>query len=65
MHNHSVPTLINSDAMHAAAMRLDYALLSAALAQRCAVRSWLARDGETEQLSDHYPLLTELECEDW
>ena len=62
--NHSVPTQINTDAMHAAAMRLDYALINDVLAQQCAVRSWLVRDADTERLSDHYPLLTDLECED-
>ena len=36
LHNHSVPTWINADAMHAAPMRLDYALLNAPLASRCA-----------------------------
>ena len=60
--NHSVPTLINADAMHAAAMRLDYALVNRPLAEHCAIRSWLARDAETELLSDHYPLLTEIDC---
>ena len=65
LHNHSVPTLVNTDVMHAAQMRLDYALLSPALARRCSVRSWLARDEQTERLSDHYPLLTELDCDDW
>ena len=61
--NHSVPTLINEDAMHATAMRLDYAMLNAPLAERCVVSSWLTRDAETERLSDHYPLLTDLDCE--
>jgi len=51
--------------MHAAAMRLDYAMANRVLAERCVVRSALARDAETERLSDHYPLLTDLECEDW
>ena len=63
--NHSVPTLINADSMHAAAMRLDYAMVSAGLSKRCAVRSVLARDAETELLSDHYPLLTDMDCGDW
>ena len=62
LHNHSVPTLINEDAMHAAPMRLDYALLSPALAASCEVTSRLVRDAETERLSDHYPLLTDLDC---
>jgi exonuclease III len=63
--NYSVPTLINADAMHAAEMRLDYALASRALSDACAASSWLARDRESEQLSDHYPLLTDLDCESW
>ena len=62
LHNHSVPTLINEDAMHAAPMRLDYALLSPALAASCEVTSRLVRDADTERLSDHYPLLTDLDC---
>ena len=64
LHNHSVPTLINEDAMHAAPMRLDYALLSPALAASCVVTSRLVRDADTERLSDHYPLLTDLDCRD-
>lgn len=60
--NHSVPTLINADSMHAAAMRLDYAMVSVGLSKRCAVRSVLVRDAETEMLSDHYPLLTDMDC---
>ena len=64
LHNHSVPTLINEDAMHAAPMRLDYALLSPALAASCVVTSRLVRDADTERLSDHYPLLTDLDCSD-
>ena len=59
-----MPTELNADAMHAAAMRLDYALLNRAVARRCAVGSWLVRDDATERLSDHYPLLTELQCAD-
>ena len=62
---YSVPTLINEDAMHAAAMRLDYALASAALTERCTITSTIAQDAETEKLSDHYPLLTDLDCEAW
>ena len=49
--------------MHAAAMRLDYALANRVLTERCAASTWLARDAETEQLSDHYPLVTDLDCE--
>ena len=60
--NHSVPTLINEDVMHATAMRLDYALVNAALAERCTLTSSITRDSETERLSDHYPLLTDLSC---
>ena len=63
--SHSVPTLINEDAMHAAEMRLDYALANAELTQRCTLSSSIARDAETEKLSDHYPLLTDLDCEAW
>ena len=62
VHNHSVPTRINVDAMHAAEMRLDYAMVSAPLVEACVVRSWLARDEETERLSDHYPLLVDINC---
>ena len=62
---HSVPTLINEDVMHAAEMRLDYALANAALHERCTLSSAVARDSETETLSDHYPLLTDLDCEAW
>jgi hypothetical protein len=65
LQNHSVPTLINADYMHATAMRLDYALVSPPLAERCVVSSWLTRDADTEKLSDHYPLLTDLDCEAW
>ena len=61
-HNHSVPTMINEDFMHAAPMRLDYALLSPALVHACEVSSRLVRDADTERLSDHYPLLTDLDC---
>ena len=52
-------------AHYAAAMRLDYALLSPSLARACAVTSGLVRDADTEKLSDHYPLLTDLDCEAW
>ena len=60
--NHSVPTALKADAMHAAAMRLDYAMANSVLAERCAVSSWLVRDAETDRLSDHYPLLTDISC---
>ena len=65
LQNHSVPTLINEDVMHAAPLRLDYALANAALAERCTISTWLTRDAETERLSDHYPLLSDLDCEAW
>ena len=60
--NHSVPTMINADSMHAAPMRLDYALVNDALLSRCHLNCRLVRDRETETLSDHYPLLTDLLC---
>ena len=63
--NHSVPTLINEDAMHVAAMRLDYALVNRPLSERCAISSWITRDARTERLSDHYPLVVDLNCEAW
>jgi len=61
--NYSVPTMINADAMHAAPMRLDYALVNDALRSRCYLNSRLVRDPETETLSDHYPLLTDVLCD--
>ena len=62
LHNHSVPTMINEDFMHAAPMRLDYAMLSPSLRHACEVSTRLVRDADTERLSDHYPLLTDLDC---
>ena len=64
LHNHSVPTRANADFMHAAAMRLDYALLNGVLAARCAAHARLVRDEETDRLSDHYPLVADLSCAD-
>ena len=64
LHNHSVPTRANADFMHAAAMRLDYALLNGVLAARCAAHARLVRDEETDRLSDHYPLVVDLSCAD-
>ena len=65
MQNHSVPTLINEDVMHAASMRLDYAMVNAPLTERCTISSWITRDAQTERLSDHYPLVVDLDCETW
>ena len=63
--NHSVPTLINEDVMHAAAMRLDYAMVNAPLNGSCTLSGWITRDAHTERLSDHYPLLVDIDCEAW
>lgn len=58
---HSVPTTSNTDAMHAAAMRLDYALVNAPLQRLCGcARAAFVRTEETARLSDHFPLLVEL-----
>ena len=43
-------------------MRLDYLMLNGVLARRCAAHARLVRDASTERLSDHYPLLTDLDC---
>jgi hypothetical protein len=59
---HSVPTRANTDAMHVATMRLDYALASASLQQLCVGSSAsLVRTAETSELSDHFPLLVHLD----
>ena len=34
-------------------------------AEDARVSTWLTRDVETERLSDHYPLLSDLDCEAW
>ena len=51
--------------MHATAMRLDYALANRPLREHCVMSSWLTRDADTDMLSDHYPLLTDVNCEAW
>ncbi|GAA0399171.1 endonuclease/exonuclease/phosphatase family protein [Paenibacillus motobuensis] len=51
----SVPTLINKDKMHAAELRLDYALVNAILNERHPVARIIC-DEYTDMLSDHYPL---------
>lgn len=57
----SVPTHANVDAMHAARMRLDYALASDAARRLCdCARAGLVRTVETSALSDHFPLLVQL-----
>ena len=63
--NHSVPTLINEDVMHATTMRLDYAMINRPIREECVVQSWITRDAETERLSDHYPVLTDIDCDGW
>ena len=62
LQNHSVPTLINEDVMHAAPLRLDYALANAPLVERCLLTTTITRDADTETMSDHYPLLTDVDC---
>ena len=58
----SVPTAVGTDAMHAAAMRLDYILMSpgveALLSEPAAV--YTVRDRLTEHISDHLPVRVEL-----
>lgn len=65
---HSVPTKINADHMHFAMLRLDYCLVNAHLRERCgagahAPHAQLVRNGETDALSDHYPLEVRLEVQ--
>ena len=56
--DYSVPTKIIEDKMHATQMRLDYCLVSKALlnAGKERMHSKTIRSGETDELSDHYPL---------
>lgn len=51
----SVPTLINDDKMHAAAMRLDYFLANKSLFDR-KPSARIIHNHEVDQLSDHYPI---------
>ncbi|MEF2245243.1 endonuclease/exonuclease/phosphatase family protein [Paenibacillus sp. IITD108] len=53
---HSVPTQMNEDAMHAAKLRLDYVLINKALLQRNPAAS-ICYDQETDLISDHYPIV--------
>ncbi|KAJ3035254.1 hypothetical protein HDV00_004114 [Rhizophlyctis rosea] len=58
--DHSVPTGLEVDAMHATKMRLDYVFGNDRVARdvrRCGV----LRTGETEVLSDHYPVVLEFD----
>lgn len=55
----TVPTPANSDAAHAAKMRLDYMFASNGLA-RLVKRIDVPKDALTDEISDHYPIVTEL-----
>merc|ERR1712013_480462 len=60
----TVPTAVNEDPAHAAEMRLDYCLLSEALALRCPrASSCCVRDALTQQISDHFPVCLDLSPE--
>eukprot|EP01052_Picozoa_sp_SAG31_P010501 SAG31_NODE_576_length_13956_cov_10.311828_11_plen_682_part_00 len=59
--DYTVPTSYKADAMHAAPMRLDYALLTPAatasmLCPGCAAHAGSVQTMISSQLSDHYPL---------
>jgi len=53
---HSVPTQMNEDAMHAAKLRLDYVLVNQVLLQQNPAAS-ICYDQETDLISDHYPIV--------
>ena len=63
--NHSVPTLINEDVMHATTMRLDYAMINRPISEEVRRAELDHEDAETERLSDHYPVLTDIDCDGW
>ena len=52
----TVPTACGADPMHAAAMRLDYALATPRAAALAAGPARAVDDGETQRLSDHLPV---------
>jgi len=62
----SVPTEVSTDLNHAAAMRLDYALVSPGVVNLLEPRSaasaaaWTVRTEVTEQISDHVPIRLDL-----
>lgn len=55
----TVPTPVNSDASHAANLRLDYMFASQSLAG-LVERVTVPKDSLTDVISDHYPIVTEL-----
>lgn len=55
----SVPTPVNDDPAHAAAMRLDYILLAPSVPSGARART--IRDELTRQISDHYPVVVSVE----
>ena len=55
--DYSVPTALGHDVMHAAPMRLDFALASSSLMWRYAsLQAAMVKNDNTSSLSDHYPL---------
>jgi len=55
----TVPTPVNTDADHADRLRLDYLLADEGTA-RLVTSAVVARDGRTDRISDHYPLVITL-----
>jgi exodeoxyribonuclease-3 len=55
----TVPTRFNSDPAHATELRLDYIFLSNNLKNHLAKYD-VVKNSETDQISDHYPVLVEL-----
>lgn len=54
---HTVPTVVCADAMHAAPLRLDFVMATPALAARYHHRAHPVDTPDTQQLSDHFPVL--------
>ena len=55
----TVPTRINSDLAHGTELRLDYIFISGNLKQSLGKYD-VVKTSETDQISDHYPILVEL-----
>jgi len=55
----TVPTRFNSDPAHATELRLDYVFLNRAVQKRL-FKYDVLKTSETDQISDHYPVLVEL-----
>jgi endonuclease/exonuclease/phosphatase family metal-dependent hydrolase len=56
----TVPTLMNKDKAHAAELRLDYFFINPLLLSRV-LRYDVVKTVDTDQMSDHYPIIIELE----